>query len=108
MSVNGWIDSWICENQPRSNLRILKQMVEMAVGFADTNPVPTFVDHSPWLDGGCFCENQARSNCRILKFTAGMTVGFRKPTVFQPSYLKAHCRNDGWIDENQPFPNPHT
>ena len=42
-SVNGRIESWIYENQPRSNLRILKPMVGMTVGFARTNAVPTFI-----------------------------------------------------------------
>ena len=94
----GWNDGWFCENQPRSNLRILKPMVGMAVGFAKTNHVPTFVYHSLWLEwrlvlrkpttfqpsyivayvsnDGWFCENQLRSNCRILKSTVGMTVVF--------------------------------
>ena len=124
----------------------------MAVGFAKTNPVPTFVYHSPWLElrlvlrkpnpfqlsyiqvhgwnDGWFCGNQPRSNFRTLQHLVGMTVGLtktnrfptlkherqrlewqldlRKPTAFQPSYLKAHGCNDGGIDENQPFSNPHT
>ena len=79
-------------------------MVGMAVGFAENNPVPTFVYHSPWLEwrlvlrkvlrkptpfqhsyivaygwnDGWFCENQLRSNFRTLKSTVGMTVGFAK------------------------------
>ena len=30
-------DGWFCKNQPRSNLRILKHMVGMTVGFTKTN-----------------------------------------------------------------------
>ena len=39
----GWNDGWFCENQLRSNCRILKSMVGMTVCFAETNRVPTFV-----------------------------------------------------------------
>ena len=127
-------------------------MVGTAVGFAKTNPVSTFVYHSPRLElrlvlrkptpfqlsylqvhgwnDGWFCGNQPRSNLRTLNHMVGMTVGLtktnrfptlkherqrfywqldlRKPTAFKPSYLKAHGWNDGGIDENQPFSNPHT
>ena len=82
--AHGWNDGWFCENQPRSNLRILKPMVGMAVGFAKTNHVPTFVYHSLWLE------------CRLV---------FRKPTPFQLSYLKVHGWNDRCFCENQPRSN---
>ena len=87
MSGNGWIDSWICENQQRSNLRSLKHMVGMTVRLTKTNRFPTLIHERQRLDG---------------------QLDLRKPTAFQPSYLKAHGWNDGWIDENQPFSNPDT
>ena len=87
MSGNGWIDSWICENQQRSNLRTLKHMVGMTVGLTKTNRFPNLIHEQQRLD---------------------WQLDLRKPTAFQPSYLKAHGWNDGWIDENQPFSNPYT
>ena len=43
LKAHGWNDGWFCENQPRSNLRILKPTVVMTVRFAKTNRVPNFV-----------------------------------------------------------------
>ena len=85
--AHGWNDGWSCENQPRSKLRILKPLVGMAVGFAKTNHVPTFVYHSLWLES------------RLV---------LRKTTPFQMSYLKVHRWNDGWNCGNQPRSNLRT
>ena len=37
LKAHGWNDGWFCENQRRSNLRILKHMVGMTVGLTKTN-----------------------------------------------------------------------
>ena len=80
----GWNDGWFRENQPRSNLRILKPMVGMTIPYTKTNRFPTFFDYSLWLD---------------------WLLVLRKPTVFQPSYRSADGWIDGWFCENQPHPN---
>ena len=123
MSGNWWIDSWICENQTRSNFRILKPMVGMAIGFAETNPVLTYLYHSPWLEwrlvlrkptpfqpsyivayswnDGWFCENQLRSKFRILKSTVGMTVGFAE-TKRVPTFVPWSTWFEWRMDWRQP------
>ena len=86
IEVHVWNDGWFCGNQPRSNLRTLKNMVGMTVGLTKTNRFPTLKHERQRLD---------------------WDLDSRKPTAFQPLYLKAHGWNDGWIEENQPLSNPH-
>ena len=93
MSGNGWIDSWICENQPSSNLLIFKPKVGMTVGFAKTNSVQlSYLEVYGWNDGW-FCENQPRSNLRTLKHMVGMTIGLTKTNRF-PTLVHERQRLD--------------
>ena len=85
-SVHCRIDGWFCENQPCSNLRILKLMGGMTVGFTKTTRVPTLV------------QQYRRLKWRLV---------FQKPATFQPSYINVYGWNDDWFTENQPFGNPH-
>ena len=40
LNAHGWNDGWFCEDQPRSNLRILMHVVGITVGFTKTNRFP--------------------------------------------------------------------
>ena len=87
IQAKGWNDGWFCENQLRSNFRILKSTVGMTIGLTKTNRFPTLIHEPQRLD---------------------WQLDLREPTAFQPSYLKAHGWSDGWIHDNQPFSKPHT
>ena len=82
----GWIDSWICENQPPSNLRTLKHMVGMTVGL--TNAVG-------------FRKTNRHSNGGLQDTKVGSELVFAKPTVIPTFGLDIRGLERGWFSQIQ-------
>ena len=74
LEAHGCNYGWFCENQPGSNHRILMHVVGITGGFTKTKHFSTLI------------QERQRSDRQL---------DLRKPTPFQPSYLKAHGWNDG-------------
>ena len=50
LEAHGCNDGSFCENQPRSNLRILMHVVGITVGFTKTNRFRTLKQERYWVD----------------------------------------------------------
>ena len=87
-----WYEGWFCKNRPRSNLRILKHMVGMTVGFTKTNRHPLVVlqkDRNAVGFLSIFCINQPVG--------IGLVDSWTSPRGLSPLMLNfEHQRSTRW------------
>ena len=80
-----WNDGWFWKNQPRSNLRILKHMVGMTVGFTKTNRHQLVVLYEGRNTVGflsIFCTNQPVGIRLVDSWTSPRGKNYEKLKIF--------------------------